>query len=56
MNKLTKNEEREFNHLKKILFNKNTFLDVDFISNQLLLNRYNELANRKTQSVLTKVK
>tara|TARA_R100000231_G_scaffold26276_3_gene23798 strand:- start:4179 stop:4349 length:171 start_codon:yes stop_codon:yes gene_type:complete len=55
MNKLTKNEEREFNHLKKILFNKKSFLDVDFISNQLLLNRYNELANKKTQSILTKV-
>lgn len=55
MNKLTKNEEREFKHLKKVLFDKKTFLEMDFISNQLLLNRYNELANRKTQSILTKV-
>mgnify|MGYP003115238927 CR=1 FL=1 len=54
MDKLTPQEEREYNHLRRKLFDKKSFIEMDFVSNQLLLNRYNELANRKTKSVLTK--
>tara|TARA_R110000751_G_scaffold48529_4_gene108023 strand:- start:873 stop:1058 length:186 start_codon:yes stop_codon:yes gene_type:complete len=54
MEKLSKQEEREYNHLRKTLFGQKSFMEMDFVANQLLLNRYNELANRKSHQVLKK--
>lgn len=57
MSKLTKNEEREYQVLKKRLFGKKDFWSsINNLEEQLILNRYNYLAHKKTKSVLTKVK
>tara|TARA_S200002703_G_scaffold159481_1_gene173096 strand:+ start:211 stop:393 length:183 start_codon:yes stop_codon:yes gene_type:complete len=56
MNKLTKSEEREYNTIRKILFSSKDFWNKsNDLDTQIMLNRYNFLANKKTTAVLKKV-
>tara|TARA_E500000305_G_scaffold95491_1_gene85069 strand:+ start:496 stop:678 length:183 start_codon:yes stop_codon:yes gene_type:complete len=56
MNKLTKSEEREYNAIRKILFSSKDFWNKsNDLDTQIMLNRYNFLANKKTTAVLKKV-
>jgi hypothetical protein len=56
MNKLTKSEEREYNTIRKILFARKDFWNkANDLDTQIMQNRYNYLANKKTKSILTKV-
>ena len=53
MNKLTKSEEWEYQVLRKKLFAKKDFWNTsNSIDEQLILNRYNFLANKKSQNIL----
>ena len=56
MNKLTKSEEWEYQVLKRKLFAKKDFWStIGELDEQLILNRYNYLANKRTKLILKKV-
>tara|TARA_R110002012_G_scaffold279242_1_gene467179 strand:+ start:740 stop:922 length:183 start_codon:yes stop_codon:yes gene_type:complete len=56
MNKLTKSEEWEYQVLKRKLFAKKDFWStISELDEQLILNRYNYLANKRTKLILKKV-
>lgn len=56
MNKLTKSEEWEYQVLKRKLFAKKDFWStICELDEQLILNRYNYLANKRTKLILKKV-
>tara|TARA_R100000541_G_scaffold29847_1_gene38978 strand:+ start:5408 stop:5608 length:201 start_codon:yes stop_codon:yes gene_type:complete len=54
MTKLSKNEERELILLKKEIFGNTKFFDFDGLQSELMLSRYHELFNRKTQNMLSR--
>ena len=53
MNKLTESEEKEYNAIRKILFAKKDFWSsINQMEEQLIVNRYTFLSNKKTKNIL----